>query len=531
MSATVNEVRHTVTLTSGATLEVQVYSPGTSLAALHVEAVLNGATLRRVRDVNGTGSILYLSESAVKVDGALTVDKVGFDTAAGATATAEGELVWNATDKTLDLKVNSATLQVGQEFHLYGLNKSGVTIPDGSVVYLSGAQGERATVALGDASSLIHARSTIGIATEEILDNQQGFVTTQGLVRGLNTIAYTEGDPLFLSATVPGGLQTTPPPSPPNASVFVGMVVRSHATEGSIYVSIDDAGTIGDLSDVVTTGAVEGDVIGYDATTPAWRKKTPTVVSKQSMQVYVDRPVRGKELSIGGGMGKIIDAGAVSTGSPQAGTNGCGKLVLVVNAGSDLVGDITITGDTVDRNTGAITAGDTEVVTLAGASTDTSDTDAAGNTRHAFSGAYITTKWFQGAVSISTTEVNVSDMDVWNIAFHQFGDTPASVELDTFDVTGLATNIAAWLYGYTYSVEVTAGRCTIARQASIEIPAADIDAADVHYRRKIGSIGKTLTPSTDGVWTDLFPGPFNQTYWEDLTIILIYSATNSLTLS
>jgi hypothetical protein len=497
---------------------------------LEVTQPLSGSALRTVRDHALTGTPLQLSEDAVKVDGEAIVDQISFDKAA-AVSVAEGEMAWNDTDKCIDVGSDGTTLQVGQEDPTRIYNNNGVQIDNGEVVSIeSDATSGRIHGVLADATSRSNARATIGLATQDIAVGSEGNVTQRGLVRGVDTSAYSVGDPLFLHASTPGAMQTTPPPSPPTSVVFIGVVVVA-AEDGTIWVNVSIPSTLTELVDVDVSGPATNELLVYNATTSTFENKTPSLTQKLTLSNYVDKPARGKQLAQFGGIEKILDAGSFSAGTPDAATNGCGKLLFVINAGADLVGDFTVTGDTVDRNTGAITVGDTEVVTLDGASTDTSDTDAKGNVRYAFSGAYVTTKWFQGAISISTTEVDVSDFDIWNVAFHQFGDTPTSVELDTFDVTGLPTNTAAWLYAYVYSLEVTNGTCEVVRQGTIEIPDSAIDAADVHYRRKIGGIGKTLDPSTDGIWVDIFPGPFNQTYWGDIDTIVIYAATSPLTLS
>jgi hypothetical protein len=462
---------------------------------------------------------------------ASTVDSITFDTTAGVDVDTEGQMAWNATDGTIDVKTNGAVLQVGQEFHVKVYNNTGSQIDNGSVVAIKSAvSANRIECQLADADTRSIARATVGVATHNIANGAQGFVTMQGLVRGIDTSSFAAGNPLFLDGSTPGGLATAPGPTPPDSTVFVGVVVVA-SSDGTIFVTVDIPPFLTELSDVSVSSPANNDLMVYNSSALRFENKTPNVTTKQSIMAYVDRATRGKVLNIGGGFKKILDAGLFSTGVPETATNGCGKLVFNVVAGSDLVGDFTITGDTVDRNTGVITASDTETVTLAGATTDNSDTDAAGNVRHSFTGAYITTKWFQGAITITTSEVNVSDVDIWNVAFHQFGDTPTSVELDAFDVNAVPTNTAAWLYGYLYSIEVTNGACNITREASLDIPTAEIDTAHVHYRRKISGIGTTLDPSTDGVWAEVFPGPLNQTYWGDVSLFLISAATAPLTLS
>jgi hypothetical protein len=244
------------------------------------------------------------------------VPSILFDVAAGVTDNVtQGLMYWNATDQTLNLNVNGGPiLQIGQEFYLYALNNTGATIPDGSVVYISGAQGQRVTVALGDASSPTHGRSTIGIATQDIPNNQQGFVTVQGIVRGLNTLGISEGTPLFLSETTPGAFQGPPPPEPPNSAVFVGLVIREHNTDGSVFVTVDDAGRISDQSDVHIPSITDGQHIEW--------------VAANSRFENVDSPIGIPDPS-GETDGDVltIDTGA-AVWAPAAGGGGGGKEVV-----------------------------------------------------------------------------------------------------------------------------------------------------------------------------------------------------------
>lgn len=156
-----------------------------------------------------------------------------FDTTPATTATNAGELSWNGTDKTLDLKLeNGVTLQVGQESNIYVHNDTGATIPNGSVVYISGADATLPSVRLAsnDDSS---AKKTLGIATQEILSGVDGYITTQGLVRALNTSAYTSGTPLYLGTA---GALTSTEPAYPATVVRIGIVVVPNVSTGSIYI-------------------------------------------------------------------------------------------------------------------------------------------------------------------------------------------------------------------------------------------------------------------------------------------------------
>jgi len=82
------------------------------------------------------------------------------------------EITDNATDETLDVKLNAnVTLQLGQEQHLHAINKTGITITEGQVVYLKGASGNKPEIALASNTTKTTAHNTLGMATEAIANN------------------------------------------------------------------------------------------------------------------------------------------------------------------------------------------------------------------------------------------------------------------------------------------------------------------------------------------------------------------------
>lgn len=247
----------------------------------------------------------------------------------------------------------------------------------------------------------------------------------------------------------------------------------------------------------------------------------PAIVTQDLWaNLFLERNARNLDEQWLGEFGAIVTEGALSSGSPLAGTNGIGKLLIVLNAGSDFDGTITVTGTKVDRNTGAETASFTDDIVIDALTTDDSDTDAESNVRHAFTGAYITSVWFKGAFTLSTTDVNLSDVDIYNIAFEQFNDSPL-LTLQTFDATLLVTNSSAWFYAYAYlvAVDTTTQKANITRPASLELPAADT-AADKRYRRRKGNITQAFDGSSDGMWIELFFGPDTQNYLSNISVNL-----------
>lgn len=159
-----------------------------------------------------------------------------------------GRLVWNDVDGTLDLglKGGNVTLQLGQEQVVRGVNKTGANLLESQyrVIRLNGAQGNRVEFALAQANTSISSSETIGLVTENINNNQEGFITTFGLVRNINTTGslqgetWLDGDILYLSTSTPGGL-TKVIPTYPNKVVVVGYVIRAHNNQGKIFVKVD----------------------------------------------------------------------------------------------------------------------------------------------------------------------------------------------------------------------------------------------------------------------------------------------------
>ena len=155
----------------------------------------------------------------------------------GGTGT-QGTLSWNADEETVDLIQNGATLQLGQEVQIHCRNSTGSTIPDGTPVYATGTIGNsgRITVAPMIADGTVPAKYVIGITTEEILNGEDGKVTTFGKIRNLDTSAYTDGDVLYISPSTAGAFTTTEPSSP-DISLPVAFVIHAHAN-GTLFCRV-----------------------------------------------------------------------------------------------------------------------------------------------------------------------------------------------------------------------------------------------------------------------------------------------------
>lgn len=217
--------------------------------------------------INGT---VTGSSTLTGVNGISTPDFIQFDTT-NTEANAVAKMLWNDTDGTFNvgLKGGTVVLQVGQEVLARVRNETGSELPNGKVIYVSGALGDRKLVDLADASDENKADRAIGVLTESIATGQEGFATVIGTVRGLNTNGITVGTALWLSASNPGDLVTTRPVAP-NHAIFVGWVTRSDVSDGEIWVHLDGGDHLEYLHDVKFTSLTNKDILTYNSSTELW---------------------------------------------------------------------------------------------------------------------------------------------------------------------------------------------------------------------------------------------------------------------
>lgn len=158
-----------------------------------------------------------------------------------------GVMAWNDTEGTIEFKLKggNVTLQLGQEQVARVVNKTGGNLLEANYqcVYVSGAQGQRIKVNLAKADSQTTCENTLGLVTETINNNQEGFITTAGLVNAINTTGalqgetWADGDVLYLSQSTAGQITNVLPSS--GIVVVVGYCVHAHATQGKIFVNVN----------------------------------------------------------------------------------------------------------------------------------------------------------------------------------------------------------------------------------------------------------------------------------------------------
>jgi hypothetical protein len=212
------------------------------------------------------------------------VDYIDFNTSYTATQPVAGRLSWNNSDGTLDLgmKGGNVTQQIGEEIFYEVRNETGTPLDNGTSVYANGVTtgSGRITAAPFVADGSVREVRYLGLATEDISNGVNGFVTHFGYVRDLDTrgnvassIAvgnetWAVGDILYAHPTVPGKLTNVKP----KHDIIVCIIIVRHQNVGSVFVRPSDYGHIDDLHDVnINTSSLStGDLLIYDSGSDYW---------------------------------------------------------------------------------------------------------------------------------------------------------------------------------------------------------------------------------------------------------------------
>lgn len=242
-----------------------------------------GGTSQTLQEVTDAGNT---TTNTINVAGT-TTDFVQLDTAATPTLQ-PGMFGWNNSDGTanLRLKGNNVTLQVGQENVARVVNKTGADLLESQyrvvrvrIASEGGSQGQRLAVVLAQGNNDPDSATTLGLVTENIANNQEGFITTSGNVNGINTTGslqgetWLDGDVLYLNPTISGALTKVKPVAPQH-TVILGYVLYAHNNQGKIFVKVDNGYELEELHDVLPTPYINNGVLYRDTATNLWKSAT-----------------------------------------------------------------------------------------------------------------------------------------------------------------------------------------------------------------------------------------------------------------
>lgn len=224
--------------------------------------------------VGGTsGQVLYKTSSTDYATdwtslGAAAYQPTSYWIQSPAVAAADGQVpIWDAATSRAVWSDNYATA-----LEATVRNESGTTMTKGTIVYISGASGNKPVVTKATASSEAGSSKTFAVLAQDIPTNQNGLATCMGLLSGLDTSGLTEGGSLWLSTTA--GQWTQTPPTAPNHAVFIGTVTRVHANQGTVEVRIQNGLELQELHNVSISSVANSDLLAYDSATSLWKNKT-----------------------------------------------------------------------------------------------------------------------------------------------------------------------------------------------------------------------------------------------------------------
>ena len=149
--------------------------------------------------------------------------KLQFNTTAGAPGYSEGVIFYDKVNKCFSSynDRSAVSLQHGRELHIRCCNNTGVDMPDGRTVYISGVDTDCPEISLAQPDDYNKNR-IIGMTTEIVVNGQQGEVTRLGKVRDLVTIAGLTTGNFYLGVD---GTMTNTLPTGANFIVHLGIVL------------------------------------------------------------------------------------------------------------------------------------------------------------------------------------------------------------------------------------------------------------------------------------------------------------------
>ena len=259
---------------------------------------INGGYDTYLVNTTTTSVTLYLPDASAYPSRKITVSKID-DGGSYRSVTLSGAQLQTATNtvRLYDPTESVTVISNGTNWYsmdydrAYGVvlvckNNTGVTLAKGTPVRVTGATGDNVLIGPVSAANNHVPEATngdlsrcIGVVEHAIPTGEFGHVLTKGTIYKFNTDAYNEGDILYLA---PSGGFTNVKPASPYDEVFLGIVTRKQAVNGSILIDVANPIHINDIVGFdLTSSLVNGDLISYSTATSTFTNVQTVNVSGQ----------------------------------------------------------------------------------------------------------------------------------------------------------------------------------------------------------------------------------------------------------
>jgi len=271
------------------------FQNGANILYLKSPAAISGTNTQTLQNASGTIALLsdipsltgYVPYTGATADldlGTynLTADHINLNVSPSGAGFVVGSTQWNndlGSSQTL-LKGGSVILKNGVDLVARVVNKvvpnTTLTKAEYQVVRVAGAQGQRLAVDLAQADTDLNSADTLGVVTETITTNQEGFILTVGQLLDINTTGslqgetWADGDVLYLSPTIAGRMTNIKPTGATGHIVVLGYVEYAHANNGKIYVKIMNGWELDELHNVFISTPLDNQVLSYASATDLW---------------------------------------------------------------------------------------------------------------------------------------------------------------------------------------------------------------------------------------------------------------------
>jgi hypothetical protein len=152
-------------------------------------------------------------------------------------------------------------------------NDESFTLYKGQPVYINSANGANILIKLAGNTGEDTSSKTLGLLSENLAPNAQGYVITEGQLEGIDTDAGNAGDPVWLGPTGNLIFGTANKPYGANHLVYLGVVERKQANNGKIYVKVQNGFELEELHNVDINHRYSlnnDDVLRYDSASGIW---------------------------------------------------------------------------------------------------------------------------------------------------------------------------------------------------------------------------------------------------------------------